>query len=319
MKLPAVSAIQKYALPSVADSALLKAPPRLIDFYSFVKPGEKIFLVNGKEFGADPNVLRVSLGAVEEWRLSSGGGVHPFHIHVNPFEVIEKTANDGIKRYWRDTIVVTEDNTKDNPVVIPARFDDFPGTSVLHCHSLDHEDQGMMMKVQIDGTAPPSRCDIKRQTGFKALPAKAPAWALDDSAEKLHGLEEFTGRNVLMVFFRGLACGHCRSQLDALAKRRQALTDAKLVVVAIGPDTSVELLRTLRDELPSGALPFLILSDPSLKVFQEYGCYDGRALHGSFLIDASGMVQWQEVGDEPFMDVDRILSESRRLNRGNTQ
>jgi FtsP/CotA-like multicopper oxidase with cupredoxin domain/peroxiredoxin len=317
MKLPAPDAIKKYALPSIPDAELLKAPPRTIHFYKKILPEKKILTVNGKMFNDDPppEVLHVRLGTAEEWHLSSEGeGGHPFHIHVNPFEVIEKNPSDGIQRYWRDTIWVPVD--KDNPVVIRTRFETFPGKTVLHCHSLDHEDQGMMSVVQIDGDAPPSRCDPKRQTGLPSLPAKAPGWTLRDSAEKLHRLKDFGDRDVLLVFFRGLACPHCRSQLEALAKRRQALAKAKLTVVAICPDSCEELRNTLRDDLPPDALPFLILSDPFLEAFRGYGCHDGRALHGTFLIDAEGMVRWQEVGDEPFMDIDRLLDESKRLHGG---
>lgn len=314
MKLPPADAIKKYAPPPIPDAELLKER-RTIHFFAKIEPGHKIMSINGKMFGQDPEPLRVRLGTAEEWRLSSeGAGGHPFHIHVNPFEVIDKNAADGIQRYWRDTIMVNADNGPANPVVIRMRFDDFPGKTVLHCHSLDHEDQGMMMAVRIDGKAPPSRCAPKRQIGLPALPAKAPAWALRDAQDKPHEFKEFADRDVVLVFFRGLACSHCRSQLEALAKRRQALMDAKLTVVAICPDTSDELRRTLRDVLPADLLPFLILSDPALEAFRAYGCHDGRALHGTFLIGA-GTVRWQEVGDEPFLDVDRLLNESKRLRQ----
>jgi FtsP/CotA-like multicopper oxidase with cupredoxin domain len=34
-------------------------------------------------------------------------------------------------------------------VKIRSRFVDFPGTFVLHCHILDHEDRGMMQEVRV--------------------------------------------------------------------------------------------------------------------------------------------------------------------------
>ena len=36
-------------------------------------------------------------------------------------------------------------------------------------------------------------------------------------------------------------------------------------------------------------------------------------LHGTFLIDESGHVRWQDIGHEPFTEVDFLLREARRL------
>jgi hypothetical protein len=75
---------------------------------------------------------------------------HPFHIHVNPFQVIE----DGGIKYsppyvWQDTIAIPV-GTPENKgaVVINQRFLDFTGGHVQHCHILGHEDRGMMVGVQ---------------------------------------------------------------------------------------------------------------------------------------------------------------------------
>jgi FtsP/CotA-like multicopper oxidase with cupredoxin domain len=55
---------------------------------------------------------------------------------------------------WRDTIAIpASTGTIAEPNVgyvrIRSRFVDFPGTFVLHCHILDHEDRGMMQMVEI--------------------------------------------------------------------------------------------------------------------------------------------------------------------------
>ena len=46
---------------------------------------------------------------------------------------------------WKDTLFVTTTE----PIVIRTRYEDFDGAFVLHCHILDHEDQGMMQGVEI--------------------------------------------------------------------------------------------------------------------------------------------------------------------------
>ena len=96
---------------------------------------------------AGSNVLRLKLGQAQEWQIHSvTGAPHPFHIHVNPIEVITKDAQKNIiDRVWRDTIVVL----KGRDVYFRTRYDRYIGRSVLHCHNLLHEDMGMMQAVEI--------------------------------------------------------------------------------------------------------------------------------------------------------------------------
>jgi FtsP/CotA-like multicopper oxidase with cupredoxin domain len=47
---------------------------------------------------------------------------------------------------WKDTISLPSDGTA---VKIRSRYLRFKGKFVLHCHILDHEDQGMMLLVEI--------------------------------------------------------------------------------------------------------------------------------------------------------------------------
>lgn len=129
--------------------------------------------INGKVF--DPtNIRRVTLGAVEDWILSSHWEGHPHHIHVNPFQVIsvlDPNGNDvseagavddysgepdnqfaGMKGVWKDTIWVK--NPKKAPdgaytIRVRTQYTRYIGEFVFHCHILDHEDQGMMEAVSI--------------------------------------------------------------------------------------------------------------------------------------------------------------------------
>jgi len=100
------------------------------------------FQVDGSTFRMDETPRHLVLGAAEEWLVSSGFAEgHTFHIHVNPFEVIEP----GGKRYWKDTIFVPPLKT----LRLRTRYDRYIGTYVLHCHILSHEDLGMMQLVEV--------------------------------------------------------------------------------------------------------------------------------------------------------------------------
>lgn len=91
------------------------------------------------------------LDTVEEWILSvpdhdhGGSEGHPFHIHVNSFEVV---SIGGVAQP-RGTIMDTIWVPASTEVVIRMRFHEFTGKSVYHCHILPHEDTGMMQNFLI--------------------------------------------------------------------------------------------------------------------------------------------------------------------------
>jgi L-ascorbate oxidase len=101
------------------------------------------------------------LGGVDQWLLTSNFVGHPFHIHVNPFQVIrimDPSGNDvsvtgeandpqyaNLKGAWKDTLFVKQNYI----IVMRTRYERYIGDFVLHCHILDHEDQGMMQNIRI--------------------------------------------------------------------------------------------------------------------------------------------------------------------------
>lgn len=104
--------------------------------------------------GIYPNTptKQLALNGSNTWKLWVGdkqnsAANHPFHIHVNPFQVVDQNGFS----YWKDTLLVSGVNNKgeNNALTVVSRYDDFDGEFVLHCHNLDHEDQGMMMNVII--------------------------------------------------------------------------------------------------------------------------------------------------------------------------
>jgi len=110
------------------------------------------FSIDGKRFDKDRIDHTVNLGAVEEWTLiNASPSGHPFHIHINPFQVISVNGKALAEPEWRDTIMIPPFLPETGPgtVVIRHRFEDFKGLFVLHCHILVHEDLGMMQTVNV--------------------------------------------------------------------------------------------------------------------------------------------------------------------------
>ena len=139
--------------------------------------GPPNFTINGKSY--DPDVVNITrqVNTTDDWLLTAEGEPHIFHIHVNPFEVIDVTRADQngqqesifdangnckpgmmapdsqglVNQYcsmyhvFRDTIFV-ENNYQ---VHIRTHYERYIGEFVIHCHILDHEDAGMMLNIQI--------------------------------------------------------------------------------------------------------------------------------------------------------------------------
>ncbi len=98
---------------------------------------------------------RMRLGTAEEWTITnSTGGVHAFHIHLNPFFVTHingmELPQDSPLRRWQDTIALPySEGGKPGSITYKTRFESFTGKFVIHCHVLRHEDLGMMQTVEV--------------------------------------------------------------------------------------------------------------------------------------------------------------------------
>jgi len=119
-------------------------------------PGKKCaisFMVDHYQYPVGP-VRKLTLGKASQWTLevddASLAPEHPFHIHVNPFEMLRAGPDGSDETVWKDTLLVHQ--AKDMPLkyrLVRSRYTDFDGKFVLHCHILDHEDGGMMQEVDI--------------------------------------------------------------------------------------------------------------------------------------------------------------------------
>jgi FtsP/CotA-like multicopper oxidase with cupredoxin domain len=107
--------------------------------------------INGAVF--DPSTTNVApvVGTVEEWTLRNvTSEEHPFHIHVNDFQVVSVNGRPYRARSLQDVVIIPKKaDGKAGEVVIRVPFEDFTGHFVFHCHILGHEDAGMMFTVQV--------------------------------------------------------------------------------------------------------------------------------------------------------------------------
>eukprot|EP01084_Bolivina_argentea_P155587 271137_1 len=106
--------------------------------------------INGQKFSGSSNYqFTISSGSINEWNIN-GAGAHPFHVHVNHFQII--SGGDG-GNYNEQGWVKPGDwiDTLNTNAVVRFKADRFGGKVILHCHILEHEDQGAMGVFLIDG------------------------------------------------------------------------------------------------------------------------------------------------------------------------
>ena len=125
-----------------------------------------------EQFTENMKPILLTKGQLGEWtiKVEDDGEIqsaHPFHIHTNPFYLMEiKTCTKKVTskpsaavpytaKYtdckstkpmrWQDTLLVLPDQ------IATFRYQplDFEGSFVFHCHFVDHEDSGMMRWVKI--------------------------------------------------------------------------------------------------------------------------------------------------------------------------
>ncbi len=284
------------------DSSKITGKRRL----TFDAVGPKAFYIDDRTFDEGRTDQTINLNAVEEWTIVALHKSHPFHIHVNPFQVQEPYPDGSLKWVWRDTYFIREGKT----ATIRSRFLDFDGKTVLHCHNLDHEDLGMMQIIQIVNSAGGAASPATAR-GLSMLPRPAPAWTLEDTDGRPVHSADYKGRPLLFILHRGLDCLHCAEQIAALARTEPAFRALGVEIVAVSPLwPGRAAVRAAREKL---GIRFPLLVDPALDVFGRYGCRGELPLHGTFLIDADGMVRWQSVGDRPVSDMNRLLERARLL------
>jgi FtsP/CotA-like multicopper oxidase with cupredoxin domain len=108
-------------------------------------PNGATFLISGKVFDIDRDDQTVYLNQTDEWVIRNAtSNWHPFHIHINPYQVVAVNGQPVPVRSFQDTTAVPPFGE----ITIRTRYLDFTGRWVYHCHILLHEDRGMMGTVR---------------------------------------------------------------------------------------------------------------------------------------------------------------------------
>jgi peroxiredoxin len=145
----------------------------------------------------------------------------------------------------------------------------------------------------------------------------APAFTLTDTEKKAVSLEEYKGKNVVLLFFPLAFTGTCTAELCATRDDIATYNNANAQVLGI----SVDSLFVLGKFKAEQNLNFPLLSDFNKNVSSEYGSlYDtfifdmkGVSKRSAFVIDKDGVVRFAEVLEKAtdlpnFVAIKEVLS-----------
>lgn len=108
--------------------------------------------INGKKFDKDRIDFTQEQGVTEVWEFYNkpdkmGGMIHPVHIHGTQFKILSRNGKEPPKseQGWKDSFPLKPDET----VKVAVQFKN-KGVYMLHCHILEHEDNGMMSQIKVE-------------------------------------------------------------------------------------------------------------------------------------------------------------------------
>ena len=107
--------------------------------------------INGSKWDPDSPIFTKTADAVQEWNIK-GAGNHPFHLHVYHFQAMAGCGGDFEEGEYYDTLAA---NCTVRFDLNAATSSPYQGMTIMHCHILEHEDQGAMTYMEVDGGTPP--------------------------------------------------------------------------------------------------------------------------------------------------------------------
>lgn len=125
----------------------------------FDEYGRMELLLDGKKW-TDPTTEIVRQGEMEIWEIVNNTGMaHPMHLHMEAFQLLDRTDRYGDEIPLEDYELGWEDTVNVGPresMRIMVKFSQYTGTFVWHCHVLEHEDLEMMRTFEIIPAPEPS-------------------------------------------------------------------------------------------------------------------------------------------------------------------
>ncbi len=221
--------------------------------------------------------------------------VNSFHLHAGFFDVF-RTGTKLETSEHTDTVMLCQAER----AVLEFRLR-WPGQYMFHAHQSEFAELGWMGVFEaIDASE-----TIADASGISKN-SDAPKFSLRDVDGKPVSLADYAGRHhLVLVISRGSQCEHCVGQAQLLVRNSAAIRAKGAEILLVTP--------TVKKVGVSGIRQAADLDGQLAKSFRVNR--PERDLgHGTFVIDKSGKLCWQNIAAEPFMDSRRLLAELDRVN-----
>jgi spore coat protein A, manganese oxidase len=107
------------------------------------------WVINGRLFEPHRVDAFPALGTTEIWEFvnRSGGWLHPIHVHLVEFGMLDRNGRPPrpYETGPKDVVALGPNET----IRVALQFRDHHGTYVMHCHNLEHEDHDMMTQFTV--------------------------------------------------------------------------------------------------------------------------------------------------------------------------
>ncbi len=125
---------------------------------------------------------------------------------------------------------------------------------------------------------------------------KAPDFTLTDKDGREASLSDFLGKKIVLYFYPKDNTPGCTRQACAFAGAYSAFRNKDIEVIGISRDSITSHVKFAEKY----SLPFILLSDPEVKVAEAYGVWQEKKLYGkvsmgivrtTFIIDENGNIE----------------------------
>ena len=125
---------------------------------------------------------------------------------------------------------------------------------------------------------------------------KAPLFTLPDQNGKMHSLDEYRGKKVILYFYPKDNTPGCTKEACSFRDQYSEFKKRGIDVVGVSADSE----KSHQTFAEKQHLPFVLLSDPEKKTIADYGAYGEKKLYGktymgilrcTFIIGGDGIVK----------------------------
>ena len=141
---------------------------------------------------------------------------------------------------------------------------------------------------------------------------KAPDFQLPDQNGKMHTLNEYKGKKVILYFYPKDNTPGCTRQACAFASAYNVFKQHNIAVIGISKDS----ITSHQKFAAKHNLPFILLSDPELTAIQAYDVWKEKKMYGkvsmgvvrsAYIIDENGVIEKVMPKVKPDTNAEEVL------------